>query len=106
MKPQKIARLISTGKGTSFGHSEIGHAQLTLKYLCLFCVCYRNVFHTSNASCLSIEMGNLLYAIDKQLEFIDFGHMVITKMLDFVAGTVAESKLLPYFALITKLLEQ
>lgn len=48
----------------------------------------------------------MLFTIDKHLEFVDFGRMVITQMLDFVVGIVAESKLLPYPTLIAKLLEQ
>lgn len=50
-------------------------------------------------------MGHLIYAIDQHLEFIDFGRVVISTMLKYVDGVVVESRVLPYLALITKLLE-
>lgn len=39
------------------------------------------------------------------MEFIDFGWLVISKMFDYANGAIAKSKVLPYPALITKLLE-
>lgn len=81
------------------------HAQLTMKFLCLFKLCFCNIFPTSNASCLSSDMGNLTYAIDKHFEFVDFGRPVINKMMNFAFSVTIEGKLLLYLALITRILK-
>lgn len=94
-KPSKIAKFIYARKASSFDRSEVNPVQLTLKFLCLFRVCSRNIFPTTNSSCLSLDMGRLIYAIDQHLEFIDFGHLVISKMLEYADGVVAESRILP-----------
>lgn len=67
-----------------------------MKFPYLFRLCSHIIFPTSNASCFSSDMGHLIYAIDKHLEFIDFGHLVINKMLDYAFGVTVEAKLLPY----------
>lgn len=79
MKPSKIAKFISTGKTSIFDCSEVSPTQLTLKFLGLLQVCSRNILPTKNYSCLSSDMGQLIFAI--------------------------EIHVLPYPALITKLLE-
>lgn len=50
-------------------------------------------------------MRHLIYAIDQHLEFVNFRRIVITKMLEYVEGVVSKSRVMPYPALITKLLE-
>lgn len=105
MRPSKVAMCISTDKASIFYRSEVSPAQLTLKFLCLFRVCSKNILPTINSSCLSSYMGHLIFFIDQNLEFIDVGSVVITKMLEYAIGVVAKNKVLPYQTLTTKLLE-
>lgn len=50
-------------------------------------------------------MRTLLYAIDTYIELVNFGYIVVHKMLDYAADATSESRVLPYPSLITKLLE-
>lgn len=50
-----------------FDRSEVSPTQLTLKFLCLFRVCFKKILPTYNSSRLSSDMGHLIVAIDQHI---------------------------------------
>lgn len=101
---QQVAMGITAEKCTAFGRGKLSPNALTLKYTCPFRFYASNVLPTRNASQLSSHMGKLLFCIDKYLEILNFGWLVVKRMTGYTADHIDKAGRLPYPALITTLL--
>ncbi|XP_051128118.1 uncharacterized protein LOC127249387 [Andrographis paniculata] len=97
---KEVARTISAGNASSFGRSGVTGTMLTMKYQCLFRLCGCNILPTANNTSISTDMGTLIFSIDKHFELINFGYLIIKKMIDFCSDSKVEWTRLPYPGLI------
>ncbi|XP_051125144.1 uncharacterized protein LOC127247354 [Andrographis paniculata] len=97
---KEVARTISAGNASSFGRSGVTGTMLTMKYQCLFRLCGCNILPTVNNTSISTDMGTLIFSIYKHFELINFGYLVIKKMIDFCSDSKVEWTRLPYPDLI------
>ncbi|XP_051152416.1 uncharacterized protein LOC127266271 [Andrographis paniculata] len=103
---REVALRLSVWKSDNFGRSGLAATELTMKFQCLFCFCAMNVFPTSNWTNIGYEMGKLLLCIDKFCADINFGFVVISRMMKYARGKSFDKTNLPYPALITLLLKE
>ncbi|XP_051148695.1 uncharacterized protein LOC127263629 [Andrographis paniculata] len=103
---REVALRLSAWKSDDFGRSGLAATELTMKYQCLFRFCAMNVFPTSNGTNIGYEMGKLLLCIDKFCADINFGFVVISRMMKYARGKSFDKTNLPYPSLITLLLKQ
>ncbi|XP_051124295.1 uncharacterized protein LOC127246782 [Andrographis paniculata] len=101
-----VALFLSSRKSVDFGRKGLSASELSLRFQCLFRLCSKNILPTSNGTTIGSEMGKLMYSIDRFCPNINFGFIVMSKMVKFSRGQKTEGTNLPYPALITLLLKR
>ncbi|XP_051113173.1 uncharacterized protein LOC127239189 [Andrographis paniculata] len=101
-----VALFLSSRKSVDFGRKGLSASELSLRFQCLFRLCAKNILLTSNGTSIGSEMGKLMYSIDRFCPNINFGFIVMSKMVKFSRGQKTEGTNLPYPALITLLLKK
>ncbi|XP_051127815.1 uncharacterized protein LOC127249164 [Andrographis paniculata] len=83
---REVALRLSAWKSDDFGRSGLAATELTMKFQCPFRFCAMNVFPTSNGTNIGYEIGKLLLCIDKFCADINFGFVVISRMIKYARG--------------------